>query len=184
MTDKEKIREEVERLKLYTMDEHMKSYSECAEAEYNALCKVKEQVKESVETQHVNKTCKENDNSLTQVHASEDLENAAIEICSKVLTGETINIDGYEYVVLSDAEECFKAGANWQKEQFEKNRLTVCDKQTEGEAKIESDFVMGIIENEPLTKYWNGAQGKVTHEELTEHIKQRKHLNKVNLYLK
>lgn len=29
-----------------------------------------------------------------------------------------------------------------------------------------------VIENEPLTKYWNGAQGKVTQEELTEHIKQ------------
>jgi hypothetical protein len=46
---------------------------------------------------------------------SEDLEAAAIEICSKVLKGETITIDGYECVVLSDAEECFKAGAEWQK---------------------------------------------------------------------
>ena len=43
MTDKvQKIRKEVERLKLCTMDEHMKFYSECAEAEYNALCKVEE----------------------------------------------------------------------------------------------------------------------------------------------
>lgn len=43
MTDKvQKIREEVEKLKLCTMDEHMKFYSESAEAEYYALCKVEE----------------------------------------------------------------------------------------------------------------------------------------------
>ena len=49
------------------------------------------------------------------------------------------------------AEKCkwsFKAGAQWQKEQFEKNRLAACDKQTEEEAEIERDFVMGIIEKE------------------------------------
>ena len=42
MTDKEKIRAEVERLKLCTMDEHMKFYSEAAEGEYNAFEKVLE----------------------------------------------------------------------------------------------------------------------------------------------
>ena len=49
------------------------------------------------------------------------------------------------------AEKCkwsFKAGAQWQKEQFEKNRLAACDRQTEEEAEIEQSFVMGIIENE------------------------------------
>ena len=49
------------------------------------------------------------------------------------------------------AEKCkwsFKAGAQWQKEQFEKNRLAACDRQTEEEAEIERDFVMGIIEKE------------------------------------
>ena len=55
-----------------------------------------------------------------QEPVSEDLEDAAIDICSKVLKGETIIIDGYEYVVLSDAEECFKAGAKWQKKQTDK----------------------------------------------------------------
>lgn len=111
------------------------------------ICK-EEQVKKSAETQHINKTCKEKVNSLTQVHASEDLEDAAIEICSKVLKGETINIDGYEYVVLSDAEECFKAGANYQTELFEMNRLAACDRQTKEEAEREMDFAIGIIENE------------------------------------
>ena len=83
-----------------------------------------EQVKESAKTQHIDETCKEKVNSLTQEHVSEDLEDAAIEICSKVLKGETINIDGYEYVVISDAEECFKAGAKWQKEQIEEALLS------------------------------------------------------------
>ena len=45
-------------------------------------------------------------------------------------------------------DDFFKAGAKWQKERFEKNRLAHCDAQTEEEAEIESDFVMGIIENE------------------------------------
>ena len=60
----------------------------------------------------------EHSNILEQEEpVSEDLEDAAIEICSEVLEGETILIDGHEYVVLSDAEECFKAGAQWQKQQ-------------------------------------------------------------------
>ena len=42
----------------------------------------------------------------------------------------------------------FKAGAKWQKEQFEKNRLAACDRQTEEEAEIERDFVTGIIDKE------------------------------------
>lgn len=41
-----------------------------------------------------------------------------------------------------------KDGARWKEEQFEKNRLAACDKQTEEEEEIERDFVMGIIENE------------------------------------
>lgn len=44
--------------------------------------------------------------------------------------------------------QAFKAGAKWQKEQFEKNRLDACDRQTEEEAEIERDFCIGIIENE------------------------------------
>lgn len=46
------------------------------------------------------------------------------------------------------ATKFFKAGAKWQKEQFEKNRLAACDKMTEEEAEIESNFCIGIIESE------------------------------------
>lgn len=49
---------------------------------------------------------------------SEDLDDAALIICAELLKGETVIIDGYEYVVISDAEECFKAGANWQKKRM------------------------------------------------------------------
>ena len=38
--------------------------------------------------------------------------------------------------------------ANWQKGQFEKNRLAACDRQTEEDAEIERDFAINIIENE------------------------------------
>ena len=45
-------------------------------------------------------------------------------------------------------EEAFEDGAKWKAEQFEKNRLTACDRQTEEEAEIERDFVTSIIEKE------------------------------------
>ena len=48
----------------------------------------------------------------------------------------------------NDILNAFKAGAKWKEEQLEKNRLAACDKQTEEEAEIEFDFVMGIVENE------------------------------------
>jgi len=46
------------------------------------------------------------------------------------------------------ADSSFKAGADWQKEQFEKNRLTNCDKLTKEEYDRETDFALGIIEGE------------------------------------
>jgi len=74
---------------------------------------------------------------VQEVHVSEELEEAP-----------------KEYGIRQGAElrpfatKFFKAGAKWQKEQFEKNRLADCDKMTEEEAEIESDFCIGIIESE------------------------------------
>ena len=51
--------------------------------------------------------------------------------------------DGWED--LSDVEyveKAFKAGANWQYEQFEKERLKHCDELTAEQAQMESDFVV------------------------------------------
>lgn len=71
---------------------------------------------------------------------SEDLEEAAekyaYELCPSIGVANT------------EAEQSFKAGAKWQHKQLEKNRLAACDRQTEEEAEIERDFVMGIIEKE------------------------------------
>lgn len=40
MTDKEKVRKEIQRLQDLTMDENKNFYSEAAEGEYNALCNI------------------------------------------------------------------------------------------------------------------------------------------------
>ena len=42
----------------------------------------------------------------------------------------------------NDLEQAFKAGAEWQYEQFEKERLKHCDELTAEQAQIESDFVV------------------------------------------
>jgi hypothetical protein len=79
-------------------------------------------------------------NEWREEPVSEDLEEAAekyaYELCPSIGVANT------------EAEQSFKAGAKWQKEQFVKNRLAACNKQTEEEAEIERDFVMGIIEKE------------------------------------
>lgn len=55
---------------------------------------------------------------------------------------ELTRFDGYAML------DAIEFGAKWKEQQLEKNRLAACDKQTEEEAEIERDFVMGIIENE------------------------------------
>lgn len=94
MTDKvQKIRKEVEKLKLCTMDEHMKFYSEAAEAEYNALCEVEKTI-----------------DSLQEEPVSENLEKAAVEAFKKI-----VDSDKNSFL------EIFKAGAEWKEEQMMKD---------------------------------------------------------------
>ena len=69
------------------------------------------QVKESAEIQHVNETCKENGNSLTQEPVSDDLEEAADDALNSVL-------NTHEIVNVRSCLEMFRFGANWQKEQM------------------------------------------------------------------
>lgn len=55
-----------------------------------------------------------------------------------------------EWEDLSDVEyveKAFKAGANWQYEQFEKERLKHCDELTAEQAQMESDFVVQHLKN-------------------------------------
>lgn len=72
-------------------------------------------------------------NSLQEEHVSDDLEEAANKYGTKKhpMTKIGANESAYD----------FKSGAQWQAEQFEKNRLKHCDALTEEQAQIESDFV-------------------------------------------
>lgn len=54
----------------------------------------------------------------------------------------------HEYPRDPIAEKAFIAGAKWYKEQFEKNRLAYCDRMTEEEYDMETDFALGIIDKE------------------------------------
>ena len=89
--------------------------------------------------------------SLQEEPVSEDLEQASEEYAYKNWQSDDYHegaSEGFEFDPIGHTQKTFKAGAEWQKEQFEKNRLFACDKQTEKEAEIESDFVMSIIEKE------------------------------------
>ena len=106
MTDKEKleaIKAEIEKLKLCTMDEHMKFYSEAAEGEYNAFKKVLEII-----------------DSLPEESVSDDVKEAA----SKYATydGETISV---KFPLQYSA---FIEGAQWQKEQIMSKAIVYNDK--------------------------------------------------------
>ena len=53
--------------------------------------------------------------------------------------------------------ESFIAGAEWQAEQFEKNRLAACDAQTEEEYERETDFAYNFIEEHHRMPTFNDA---------------------------
>ena len=117
----QKIREEVERIQLYTQSEVLKQV-------LDYINKVQEepvsepQVKESAEVQHVDKMCKENGNSLTQEPVSKDLEEASKEWLrpqldksyanyGEVKMMELTHFDGYAML------DAIEFGAKWQEEQ-------------------------------------------------------------------
>ena len=101
---------------------------------------------------------------------SEELEKAAIDICSKVLKGETITIDGYEYVVLSDAEECFKAGAKWQKEK----EYTCYEEAFEDGAKWKKEQIEKVLLSEVLPCFMHGGEADEVVAKLDEVLNQKK----------
>ena len=125
MTDKEKIREEVEKLKSQLLRSACSSQiameTMCKEEAYNEILAILD--------------------SMQEEPVSEELEEAADNALSNVL-------NTHEIVNVRSCLEMFRYGAKWQAEQFEKNRLAACDRQAEEEAEVERDFVMGIIENE------------------------------------
>jgi len=69
---------------------------------------------------------------------------------------EEAAIEAFKHIVDSDKNsflEIFKAGAKWKEEQYKKNLLDVCKKQTEEEAEIERDFIEGIIDEHRLPTF-------------------------------
>ena len=93
-------------------------YEECRDTlNYIDSMQEEPQVKESAKIQHVNKTCKENSDSLTQEPVSEDLEEATINYCVNVRKGYPRVMDETDRYICN----AFKAGANWQKERIMAN---------------------------------------------------------------
>ena len=68
--------------------------------------------------------------SLQEEPVSEELEKAAVEAFKKIVDSDKNNF-----------LEIFKAGANWQEEQFEKNRLKHCNSITNEQAELEQGFI-------------------------------------------
>lgn len=62
--------------------------------------------------------------------------------------GLEFDINELNRIIYADA---FKAGAEWQEEELERNRLAHCDNLTEKEYKMETTFVDEIIEKERRT---------------------------------
>lgn len=106
----QKIREEVEKLKLCTMDEHMKFYSDAAEAEYNALCNIEHFI-----------------DSLQEEPVSEDLKAASYDYV-KSNHKDIASID--DCALLYDAIEF---GAKWKEEQMMKNAIVMQAHTQDGE---------------------------------------------------
>jgi len=133
----QKILSEITTRKLCTMDEHMAFYNDKAKEDYRFLSEIEEFIKASQE-EPVSADMWEASKqyALRQVLASTD---------TKMSEQAYLDLRLFSGLELAVAH---KDGAQWQKEQFEKNRLAACDRQTDEEAEIEQSFVMGIIERE------------------------------------
>lgn len=76
-----------------------------------------------------------------------ELEQAALQYSKEFLAENDNDVSKY------DIEDIFMAGANWQYEQFEKERLNFeprlkhCDELTAEQAQMESDFVVQHLKN-------------------------------------
>lgn len=79
-------------------------------------------------------------NSLQEEPVSEDLEEAAKKAGQKHFPDEN-NIWARPNYEAKKAECAFMEGAQWQKEQFEKNRLEHCDSITEEQYNLECGFI-------------------------------------------
>lgn len=87
-------------------------------------------------------------NSLPEEPVSEDLEEAAEKYAYENWQSDDYHdgaAEGLPFDAIGHTKKCFKAGAQWQFSQLEKNRLAACDRQTEEEREREQDFVDKIV---------------------------------------
>lgn len=163
MNKVQKIREEVARIQLYSQSEVLKQvldYIDEVQKEpvsnpidfEKELYKAFGQIKDFTLGMRIAKWFYDMGKN-SQEPVSEDLNEEIGKYCSNPENFITYIDVGFKQspIEKDDIPLIIKAiefGANWQKEQFEKKRLAACDKQTEEEAEIERDFVMGIIEKE------------------------------------
>lgn len=119
MTDKEKIRKEVERmhnlLPIMDGDNISVNYAD-------RICTTLEMYIDSLQEEPI----------------SNDLEEAARNYPS------AIRVASPQWE--SELENAFKAGAKWQKEQMEKNRIAHCDNITEEQYNLETGFLDGFLD--------------------------------------
>jgi len=72
-----------------------------------------------------------------------ELEKATIDYSRERLSNDDYPVYNDEYEI----ELAFEAGVEWQREQFEKERLKHCDELTAEQAQMESDFVVQHLKN-------------------------------------
>ena len=132
MTDKEKIREEVEKLKsnlIYgACSSQIAMETMCKEEAYNEVLAILDTLKEEPVSEELEKAAEEYIEYTPRYDIGYELEEG----------NDPTEIDCF---TIDEATAAFIAGAKWQKEQFEKERLKHCDGLTDEQAQIESDFV-------------------------------------------
>ena len=130
MTDKvQKILSEIATRKLCTMDEHMAFYNDKAKEDYRFLSEIEELI-----------------NTLQKEPVNEDFETALEKKVREAQDWTYIEEESGEYPLneefgADDLEEFARWGANWYKEQFEKNRLKRCNSITNEQAELEQGFI-------------------------------------------
>jgi hypothetical protein len=144
MTDKvQKIREEVERLMNELIQEKEKGFDSdiddaCILELQNVLTFIDSLQEEPISEQNLS--------SVERI--GKDWKEEPVSEDFKKFEEQYLEKEKDEIISVYDRHAGLVDGAQWQKKQFEKNRLAACDRQTEEEAEMERDFCMGIIENE------------------------------------
>lgn len=97
--------------------------------------------------------------SVVEIPINDDLEEAAKKLYPEKKRFVSPHFGTIEYTApwFKSEKDAFIAGAEWQKEQFEKNRLVACDAQTREEYERETDFVDKFITENLRTPTFSDA---------------------------